>query len=292
MNTAADDVPNIYYIESLEQLRAIADELRLRILDQLMREPLTVTQLGERLGTTPAKVHYHVGELVRVGLARLVRTRENRGILEKYYRAAGRDIRISEGVLRHLPPDEVVAATSDFLRFLTRGYLDAMSRGLSASAAESSVSVGLMSATLWMTSDEQKELAQRVSDLLKPFENPRGIAGEHERIAAYLSYPIAGGGDSTPDGHDQHSETAQPHAGEPQRRHILAGGVFTYSRADLEGSLAQGYQLDISCAGVVIFAADVTADLAERAIGRLRLAGKLIASPEVRAVLKRKQQEA
>jgi len=73
-----------YEIENIEQLRAIADVLRLRIIDILQKQPMTVTQLGEVLGLAPAKVHYHVRELERVGLLRLVETREKGGILEKY----------------------------------------------------------------------------------------------------------------------------------------------------------------------------------------------------------------
>ncbi len=61
-----------YEIESIEQLRAIADMLRLRIFEILQQKPMTVTQLGEELGEAPAKVHYHVRELEKLGLLRLV----------------------------------------------------------------------------------------------------------------------------------------------------------------------------------------------------------------------------
>ena len=72
---------------TLEQLRAIADELRTRIVEALTHRAMTVTQLGEMLGHTPAKIHYHVRELERVKLIRLVATHPKSGILEKYYRA-------------------------------------------------------------------------------------------------------------------------------------------------------------------------------------------------------------
>ena len=68
-----------YEIENIEQLRAIADMLRLRIFEMLQQKPMTVTQLGEELGEAPAKVHYHVRELEKVGLLRLVETCEKGG---------------------------------------------------------------------------------------------------------------------------------------------------------------------------------------------------------------------
>jgi hypothetical protein len=47
--------------------------------------------------------------------------------------------------------------------------------------------------------------------------------------------------------------------------------------------------LDIFVLGVFSVSDDVTPDLAERAIGRFRSRGTLSASPEVRAVLRRKE---
>src|SRR5947209_5417117 len=97
-----------YEIETIEQLRAIADLLRLRIVDVLKEKPMTVTQLGEVLGEAPAKVHYHVRELEKVGLLRLVETREKGGILEKYYQPIARDFSVEKQLLS-APPDEAVA---------------------------------------------------------------------------------------------------------------------------------------------------------------------------------------
>jgi DNA-binding transcriptional ArsR family regulator len=97
-----------YEIETLEQLRAIADVRRLRIVDLLREQPLTVTQLGERMGLAPAKVHYHVRELEKVGLLRLVETREKGGILEKYYQAIAREVCVPDGLLLTAPSDETI----------------------------------------------------------------------------------------------------------------------------------------------------------------------------------------
>ena len=116
-----DDLPEMYSISSLDQMRAIADDLRIRIFDRLTRQAMTVTQLGDALGVAPAKAHYHVRELERVGLVKLVETREKSGILEKYYRAVARDIAVSPGLLRGLSPDDMASAIGQFLDFAARG---------------------------------------------------------------------------------------------------------------------------------------------------------------------------
>ena len=95
-----------YEIETIEQLRAIADLLRLRIVDILKEKPMTVTQLGEALGQAPAKVHYHVRELEKVGLLRLVETREKGLVLipTKMYLKHGRikcEIAVAKGKKLH-----------------------------------------------------------------------------------------------------------------------------------------------------------------------------------------------
>src|SRR5437867_13261433 len=104
-----------YELETLEQLRAIADLLRLRIIDVLKERPMTVTQLGELLGMAPAKVHYHVRELEKVGLLRLVETREKGGILENYYQPIAREIDVAKGLLHSAPPDELIATLRDWV---------------------------------------------------------------------------------------------------------------------------------------------------------------------------------
>src|SRR5579871_4132046 len=125
-----DDIPETYAIESIEQVRAMADELRIRIVDQLTLQPMTVTQVGEALGIAPNKVHYHVRELERVGLVRLVETREKGGILEKYYRLVAGDLQVPEELLRAAPPDESIAATNEILQAISRDFLRAFSQAL------------------------------------------------------------------------------------------------------------------------------------------------------------------
>jgi len=80
-------------LTDLEQVKVLADPLRLRILEQLCDEERTTKQVAQILGEKPTKLYHHVDALERVGLIRLTRTRPNRGTVEKYYLSVARQFR-------------------------------------------------------------------------------------------------------------------------------------------------------------------------------------------------------
>jgi len=310
-----DDLPEMYSISSLDQMRAIADDLRLRIFDRLTRQPMTVTQLGDTLGVAPAKAHYHVRELERVGLVKLVETREKGGILEKYYRAVARDINVSPGLLRGLSPDDMAGAISQFLDFAARGFLRAVAyeteeaRHRPDSILPQSP-LGLSGASIWMTDEEARQFALTMADAVKPYIAPRDTPGERERMLIQLLYPIV------PEGEDEdaHAGAPEPGTGTPgdtpkdamdaapaanpyarghrifyARAHrIITVGAIAFSRDDLRRAVERAQPLDIQVYGACGFARDIPPELADRAIARFRHRGRLDASPEVKEVLARK----
>jgi len=87
-------------IEDLETLRACLHPLRLAILECLQDEALNVAQVCERLGIRSTTLYYHVRELEKAGLIRLVRTTVESGIQTKYYRAVARFYRLPLAMLQ------------------------------------------------------------------------------------------------------------------------------------------------------------------------------------------------
>jgi DNA-binding transcriptional ArsR family regulator len=79
-------------LSDLEQLKVLADPLRVRILEALGVER-TTKQVAEEIGEKPTKLYHHVDALERVGLIKLTRTRRNRGTLEKYYQVVALSFR-------------------------------------------------------------------------------------------------------------------------------------------------------------------------------------------------------
>src|SRR5271165_541349 len=123
-----EEPQEIFYLASLEDLRTFADALRVRLFEYLVRDPLTVTQLADLVGETPAKVHYHVRELERIGIIRLVETREKGGVLEKYYRAVAKNVTVAPELLHSSPPNELAGLLTDFFRMVSSEALKALDR--------------------------------------------------------------------------------------------------------------------------------------------------------------------
>ncbi|MEO6888377.1 MAG: winged helix-turn-helix domain-containing protein [Ktedonobacteraceae bacterium] len=272
-----------YEIETIEQLRALADMLRVRILDLLRERPMTVTQVGEALHESPAKIHYHVRELERVGLLLLVGTREKGGILEKYYQPIARELNVSP-FLFTAPADEVTAALSGWFNQIKDGFLRALraafapKEGPEPSEQEQRERLqrfGFGFSTVYLTQEERQALNKRIAELFKQYESRRAIEGEEELLVTLLIYP------------QQVAASALSSVRSPES--AWAVGAMGYSRADLEKVLAEGRRLDINAVGTCYFASDISADLADRAVERFHIVGKLKAPEEVREVLLKKQ---
>lgn len=77
----------VMILTELEQIKVLADPLRIRILEEFFEER-TTKQVADRIGEKATKLYHHVEALKNVGLVELTRTRQNRGTLEKYYLAA------------------------------------------------------------------------------------------------------------------------------------------------------------------------------------------------------------
>ena len=112
---------------TLEEARAMANPLRLRILRLCLDEPLTNKQLADALGRDPGSTLHHVRTLVETGFLEVAEVRHGaKGALEKPYRATGKSwhLTVSDPTLAgeqtlavvdafrdelaEIPPDEIV----------------------------------------------------------------------------------------------------------------------------------------------------------------------------------------
>lgn len=79
-----------YLLQRPEQIKALANPLRQSILARMIEQPITTKQVAQRLGEKPTKLYHHVDALEKVGLVRLIRTKQKRGTTEKYFQAVAR----------------------------------------------------------------------------------------------------------------------------------------------------------------------------------------------------------
>lgn len=79
------DAPDTLVVDRPEQLRALSDDLRSRVIALLRERALSTQQLSEILGVPKGTVGHHVKVLEKAGLIRIVRTRQVRAVTEKFY---------------------------------------------------------------------------------------------------------------------------------------------------------------------------------------------------------------
>lgn len=121
-----EEQPGVREIESVEELRALADPVRLAILSALDTPVpggefpvMSVKELAKHLGEPQTKLYRHVKQLEAAGLIEVAATRMVSGILEQRYRARQRELRLSAALYRRHSDETEAAIRSAFDAFLT-----------------------------------------------------------------------------------------------------------------------------------------------------------------------------
>jgi DNA-binding transcriptional ArsR family regulator len=102
------DLDDMVVVTAPQQLRALADPLRMTLLELLLERAATVTEMAQAVDRPKSTIAYHVNLLVDADLLRVVRTQRVRAIEERYYGRIARTIYI--GVLSRPEDKQVVAA--------------------------------------------------------------------------------------------------------------------------------------------------------------------------------------
>lgn len=89
------EIDDVVSVEDNTQLKAVADDTRMDILNLLLDRAATQSQLADALGKPKGTVGYHVKVLEDTGFVRVVRTAKVRAMTEKYYGRTGRTIQFN-----------------------------------------------------------------------------------------------------------------------------------------------------------------------------------------------------
>ncbi len=133
-------LPVYVTIRTLEQLKAIADPVRSRMLGIIQNEPATAKQLADRLHIAPGSAGHHLQVLEEAGLAKVSALRLVRGIVAKYYTRTARIFAYD------LPPD-VAGEMSSALEILNHAR-DEMVEAVGDYGENAAVTDGLARARL------------------------------------------------------------------------------------------------------------------------------------------------
>ena len=89
----------VFIINDLETLKVVADPVRNQILEVLEKKPQNVKEVAGKLGLAPSKLYYHFNMLEKVGLIKVVETRQIANLIEKYFHTTSSFIDIDPNLL-------------------------------------------------------------------------------------------------------------------------------------------------------------------------------------------------
>ncbi|MEX2210222.1 MAG: helix-turn-helix domain-containing protein [Gaiellaceae bacterium] len=170
MDHSADyEAEDVLVVSEPEQLRALADDLRTKIVSILRKSASSTQELARELGLPKGTVAHHLKVLERAGLIRVVRTRKVRAMTEKYY---GRVARLF--VYKVEDPADARALGSAALR-QAADELDAAPEG---------AAFGLIAGRL--TTADVKRFERRLDRLVDDFQRCEAAEGTPFRLALAL----------------------------------------------------------------------------------------------------------
>jgi DNA-binding transcriptional ArsR family regulator len=183
-----------FEVTELEQLRVLADPLRMRILNNLFQEPLTVKQVADRLELPATKLYYHVSELERIGLVKVVKTRVKSGIVEKYFQTVAGTIRISRELLKLTGGALDDGAYAELLASIFEAVADDLRQAIIAGvlprpSAHTPKTATIGRTDVRLTRTTAARLARKFAKLLEEVEAADDVAGETEFGCALAFFP-------------------------------------------------------------------------------------------------------
>ncbi len=178
------DAPDVLVVRRPEQLKALADDLRSRIVVLLRERARSITELAEKLGLPKGTVGHHVKVLERAGLVRVVRTRKVRALTEKYY---GRTARL-------FLYESADPSTDHDVRNIVAASLRIAAEEILPLEAEDDDAIGCSGALrIRLTRDDAARFNRRLDRLMTDFRAAEDPAGEPYglAIAMYRRAPDA-----------------------------------------------------------------------------------------------------
>jgi DNA-binding transcriptional ArsR family regulator len=193
--TAREPRPEMV-ISDVEQLRAISDPLRIRLIEAMAELPLrgwTAKELAEQLKTKQTKLYHHLNLLEERGFIEVAETRMVSGILEKRYRVTAVSFRVERSLLTGGGTD-AIAEVLDAIFDKARSEIVAGQRAGLIDLAEKSKKTGHRTMALWASharlSPASVRKVQRLVERLAAMddlEEPDGI--DYGLVVAF--YPRA-----------------------------------------------------------------------------------------------------
>lgn len=174
-------------LSTIEEIKVYSDPYRIQIMNTFRKQgrPSTVKEIADLMGEVPAKVHYHVKKLEKIGLLTLVSTREINGIIAKYYDPFEGEIHLRHEGEEDSPLKQVFQ--SETLKLLNEMYEQSRERFMKQASQGDRMFISDM--TLYVTNEEAEQLFKDITKLCEPYftDNKKQDGQEEFRLFSSLS---------------------------------------------------------------------------------------------------------
>ncbi len=181
---------DMFVIEALDGIKAIADPLRMRVLMEIASGRRTVKAIAASLGVPKTRLYYHVNLLERHGMIRVASRRVVSGIEERSYEAPYQGWTVAPSLL----PDAIKGGLVEAIFNLARAELEValeersmQEGGFSPGDFDSNVPILNLTGS-WMTREEIEELTTEFQNLFMRFRRDEPIPGATEYHGLFALY--------------------------------------------------------------------------------------------------------
>lgn len=182
-----DEPAEMMVVDDLNQLRILANHLRVAIIEEVTSAPRTVAEVGHALGISPAKLYYHFRELELAGLIRLVPAAEGNPTKQRY-RATARFYHLSSKLLHPNGSPGLLDASAEFVVAALDHTTSDLRRAFNVGAIAATPEVlGVQRRTARMSRAEARQFRDRLRELAADFHAADRPDGE---IAVELGFAL------------------------------------------------------------------------------------------------------
>ncbi|WP_415340563.1 helix-turn-helix domain-containing protein [Clostridium perfringens] len=165
---------SVMNLTTLEQIKAYSDPYRLKIITYLRnnQESATVKEIADFFGEVPAKVHYHIKKLEKAGILELVKTKEIKGIIAKYYYLTAESFNIEGNQIKkeakQVYKSQILNILSEYYDISKEQTMKRISEKVDTGNAEDSI--GFNYKNIYLNEEEFKEVNRQMRELVKKYE--------------------------------------------------------------------------------------------------------------------------
>ena len=178
-----------------EALKSLAIPERVKILELFEDlEPRTAKQIATELGENAARLHYHVKELVRVGLLEQVDTRVKGSIVEKYYQPVAKVIQVKLRVMIEENAQQISDILFTPLRTTEQDLVRTLNRFVSSDVdvrKEYQDTFAYNVSELYLTIDERNQMVEEINAMIRKYKTNKNTEGRRKFKHFNILFPMA-----------------------------------------------------------------------------------------------------